>query len=184
MSDDSSIRLQVTIGGIAQRGNGAVMLLGEYDLASGVLLIDTEKTLAAGAKEKRIGDSATLSNNAQSEARDMLFTEEHLADAIRAFFDLDGRKLLILDEGLERLNPHSRLQVKSIEEKGRKYELAQDITDGQVAVLAMCWFAMKQAGVAAHMDALDDTEDDWDIMSVGLTGRGNGIKYGSDGWPR
>lgn len=183
-------RLQATIGGMsATIGERPVTLLGELDGPSGVLLIDIERPVDPTQRLQRVEDCALVTNDPAAADFDVLFTDEHIRGAIAAYFNFAGRGLLSLEDALARHNPGSNVEPDGIDEHGRKYRFAQNITNGQIAVIAMCWFAEQVQGFGRQIDALDDL--DTQIISVGMAGgkrvvgyaMGGKLPIGEDGWP-
>lgn len=190
-----SIRLQATIGGLATGGQGgAETLLGEMDLTSGVLLVDAARTVRAGEDEVRHEGCAALTNNPAAEEQDALFTDADIRDAIHDYFSFQGRGLLVLDDAVARHNPATKIEPDGLDERGRKYRIAPDMTNGQLAVIAMCWFALRQSACAVQLSAFDDFTADMDVITVGIPGAdqhrrviryeaGGTVAVGYDGWP-
>lgn len=192
MSD--TMRLQVSIGGYVPPGGtaDAVTVVGELDLGTGALLVAIARTVKPGQVEKRVPGAIVTTNNAATEDRDALFTDQDLRDAIDAYFDLAGRGLLVLDGSAERMNPSNKIEPDGLDERGRKYRFAPDIGNGQVAVLAMCWMARRQAGHQLVADSMDDYTDLQELHSIGIGAppdrqaryiMGGQIRLGPDGWP-
>lgn len=180
------VKLQVYIGGMAKQGGGAEMLLGVLDVSLGVLLIDRAATSPAGEPEQRRKDHVLCSNNPACDDRDALFRESDMRQAVDDYMRFSGRGLLALDGKVERHNPATKIEPDGLDERGRKYRFAPDISDGQVAVIAMCWLAARQqtiVGAQSHFDDLIDT----DVVTVGLPGGAreiySGLEIGPDGWP-
>lgn len=179
MSDSS--RLQVTIGGLATKGSEVHTLLGEIDAASGVLLVDFSVRVRAGEQEKRQEDCAVLTDNPTTKDRDMLFGEKDVAAAISDYFQFAGRGLLMIDESMAIFDPRSRIEPDGVDESGRKFRIAPDITNGQIAVMAMCWFAVRQRQVASSLEMMESFGDEmYEAFTVGLD---DGLRMGRDGWP-
>lgn len=187
-----SILLQVSIGGMSASGTG-VTLFGELDRASSVLLIDLYRDIRPGEAPKRAPGCAVLTNDPMSDDHDLLFTEDALRQAISDYYTFVGRDLLVLEPKVSRFNPQSAIEADGIDERGRKYRFAPGITNGQVAVVAMCWFALQQSAFASQVAALDDYAD-LSITSVGIHpaagnpktmgyAMGGKLAIGADGWP-
>lgn len=192
-----SIRLQATIGGFAAGGSvGAVTVFGEVDVVSGVLLIDAWAPVRPGDVEVRREGCAAVTNNAGTDDADMVFTEDELRDAIVDYFDTVSRGLLVLDQGIAGMNPESKIEPDGLDERGRKYRIANDMTNGQVAVLVLCWFAQRQSAMLTQIAAFDDYAD-LSVTTVGIpasprsaTGKriagyamAGKLPLGADGWP-
>lgn len=187
-----SIPMQVSIGGMSASGLG-ITLFGELDRASSVLLIDLSREIRPGEPVKRRRGCAVLTNDPLSDDHDLLFTEDALRQAIADYYTFVGRDLLVLDDKVSRFNPQSVIEADGIDERGRKYRFATNISNGQVAVVAMCWFALQQSGFASQIAALDDYAD-LSITSVGIHpaagnpktmgyAMGGKLAIGADGWP-
>lgn len=196
MNRDSSILIQASIGGLGV-GAGTEVVFGELDMPSGVLLIDRAITLRAGDPEIRRANCAVVTNNPSFDDRDELFTEDQFRRAIEDYFSLAGRGLLVLEDAVARHNPQAKIEPDGLDERGRKFRLAPDITNGQVAVIVACWFAMRQAGVAGHLEQLGDS-DDYTVITIGIPGivpgaspddeiqrfeMGGMLPIGTSGWP-
>lgn len=181
--EGQTIRLQATVGGMAAASGEVFTLLGELDQPSGVLLIDAAVKIPPGAKERRYEGCAAVSNNPASQERDILFTEADLRDAINAYFDFVGRGLLDLDEAVGRFNPTSAIENDGLDERGRKYRLAADMTNGKLAVIVMCWFALRQAAISQQIDAFKDYDDLDETVTIGMGPGYDGVRTRADGWP-
>lgn len=190
-----SIPLQVTIGGMGSAGQaGAETILGEFEPITGVLMIHKSIQVPPGSPEVRRGEAAVLTNNTSADDRDGLFNEDNIRDAIIDFFNLDGRGQLVLLDDVARHNPKNKIEQDGMDERGRKFRFGLDITNAQIAVVAMCWFAMKQGAVHAQLEVFDEFQD-MAITTVGMDrhdGRprhiagyamGGQIALGYDGWP-
>lgn len=195
MSAPGIILLQVTIGGLSTvSATGGETLFGGLEVGSGVLVVASSRKLAPGEREIRRADHAVLTNNASGDDFDGIFTEPDFQDAIRDYFSFAGRGLLVLEDAVAAHNPSNKIEPDGVDEKGRKFRIANDISNGQLAVIAMCWFALRQAGFASQLTAFDDLTDPR-ILSIGLPdepdspGRivrydmGGQLPIGADGWP-
>ena len=191
MSTSYTILLQATIGGFSSAAaTGGDTLLGELDIGTGVLLVDTHAAAPAGVAEVRRQDYAVVTNNSGAPDFDIVFTENDLRDAIADYFGFAGRGLLVLDQNVARFDPASKIEPDGLDERGRKYRIAQDMTNGQVAVMVLCWFAVRQSGFASQIASFDDLMD-VTITTVGIPGGGEAAGYamgskialGRDGWP-
>lgn len=190
------LNLQATIGGMAARSTeGGQTLTAMFDTVSGVLLVMSAKAMPAGAPEMRQRGHAVVTDNGNADDYDALFTEDQIRDAISDYFSFSGRGLLQFDGGAERMNPTSKIEADGVDERGRKYRVAADINNGQVAVLVLCWFAVRQAGFARQLAAFDDyanldmsvttvgLDDDAEVRQVVGYAMGGKLPLGADGWP-
>ena len=187
------VSLQVAISTMsANTGSGGEVLYGALDMGSGVLMIDVAQSIKPGVKPKRYKESAMATDDATAEDYDILFTEDLLQDAIRDYFSFAGRGVLDIGDAVQRHNPASKIEADGLDEHGRKFRLAQDITNGQIAVIVLCWFALKQDGYAKQIAAFDEQVDPI-VRSVGIPdaparkiagyAMGGKLALGADGWP-
>jgi hypothetical protein len=88
-----------------------------------------------------------ISNQVDDPNRDALFSEDELSDAIRAYHDMRAGGRLVMAPALQRHDPSNRIEADGVDERGTKYRISSDITAGQVAILAACWYARRQSGL-------------------------------------
>jgi hypothetical protein len=91
-----------------------------------------------------------ISNQVDDPHRDALFNEDELSDAIRAYHDMRAGGRLVMAPALQRHDPSNRIEADGVDERGTKYRISSDITAGQVAILAACWYARRQSGLQAQ----------------------------------
>lgn len=200
MSQPGILLMQATIGGMSLAGErGAAVVYAGFDTGLGVLLMAEGRRLGPGEAVPRRQGYAVLSNYAGSDS-DVVFAETDLQEAIRDYFAFAGRGLLEFADQVNAFNPQSKIEPDGLDESGRKFRVGNDISNGQVAVIALCWFAVRQSGFAAQLEAFDDMQDPR-IRSIGLPGdedddddgqrrravvryeMGGELPIGEDGWP-
>lgn len=125
----SSVRIQAEITGYQGQ---AVNLLGALDTESGLFIIARE--LGAG---ERMEGAIVISNDPRSERRDSLFTEEKLQNSIRLLFRAQATGMIELLASMSKHDPAHRIEKGDVDEHGTKYRLAPDVSNGNVAVLAL-----------------------------------------------
>jgi hypothetical protein len=125
----TTVRLQAEVTGYS---GPAVNLLGALDPDSGLLIV--AKELAVG---ERLDGSMVTSNDPRSERRDRLFSEDDLQDSIHLFFRAKSTAMLELLPHVAKHEPAHRIETNGMDENGTKYRMAPDITNGNVAVLAL-----------------------------------------------
>lgn len=125
----SDVLIQAEVSGYQGR---ATNLLGALDTDSGMLIV--VKELSVG---ERTANAIVISNDPRTERRDGLFTEDKLQDAIRLFFRATATEMVELHESMSKHNPAHKIQRDGIGENGTKYQLAPEVTNGNVAVLAL-----------------------------------------------
>ena len=188
----SIIALQATIGGLSAVSNsGGETVYGVLDVPTGMLLVDSSKTVEAGTPEKRGRGCAVVTNNGNCDDFDLLFTGDDLRGAIADYFSFAGRGLLTIEDAQQRHNPATKIEPDGVDEHGPKYRIANDISNGQIAVIVLCWFALRQAGFARQLSAFDEYAD-LEVTSIGIPASGKtAVSYamggrlpiGRDGWP-
>lgn len=95
--------------------------------------------------------------NTRSDAYDCLFTEEHWDEAIRAFKVSQGNETMTLADLTMRWQP--RIENDGVDEKGSKYRLHDDMTNGEVAILALVYFQQRQLAITTANNAMDSWTD-------------------------
>jgi CRISPR/Cas system-associated protein Csx1 len=135
------IPLQITITGY--QGKPATLFCA-YAPDTHILVVSVESAYRA----ERHATCTIVSNN-DSGLRDVGFDEGKLADAISAFYALQGgiaadgvSSRLVFDERGKRCNPAGSIDKDGINERGQKYRVSESITNGQMATLAACWYAI------------------------------------------
>lgn len=165
------VLLQCSVSGYS---GAAVTLLGAMDAGTGAVLVTADKKDGdAYTPLRKKPQFAFVANSTAAQGRDVLFTDEHLRDAIHTYFDFKARGLVRLDNSVAKHNADTRIEPDGVDERGRKYRLAEDITCGQVAVLVLCWFARRQQQVIGTVDAFEDIFDVYRAVSVGLPDEGD-----------
>lgn len=153
-------------------GGKPATVLGLYDPDNDTLTI----AKAPDYKRERVKESLVITNDQAAQVRDALFTADDFQAAINAYIAMrdgygrDGAtKRLILAADVERFNPRAAIDLDGYTETGARYKVNPDTSNGQVAVLAMCWHASKASGMYAAMSFAqelagddDDDEDDGD----------------------
>lgn len=101
---------------------------------------------------------------------DLYFQEEsHLEEAVKAFYTLDRAKILTLSNEIRQAyNPDNVIEVRKTDLSGRVYEINSDeSSNGAVAVMIICWAALKARGTARLLDdGKEPTQQDYDDFSV------------------
>jgi hypothetical protein len=101
---------------------------------------------------------------------DMHFQEvDHLDEAVKAYYTLDRAKILTLSNEIKQAyNPDNIIEVRKTDLKGRVYEINPDeVSNGAVAVMIVCWAALKARGTAKMLDEGNEpTQQDYDDFSV------------------
>jgi hypothetical protein len=190
------ILLQASVGGLAPHASDAAeTVIGALDVPTGVLLVHSTRPVKRGTLEVRQLGCAVATNNPATDDRDLLFQESDFRDAIGDYYSFAGRGLLVLADPVRKHDPSSKIEPDGLDERGRRYRFANDISNGQIAVVVMCWAALRQQAFARQLTAFDDFAD-LDVFSVGYAAAGSVgdgktqielagglITIGTDGWP-
>lgn len=147
----STVHIQAEISGYQ---GPAVNLLGALDTDSGLLIV--ARTLPLG---DRAPEALVSSNDPRTDGRDTLFDEDRLQDAIHNFFRAKSTGMVELLPAVNRYDPSNRIENNGIDEHGTKYRLHPDITNGDIAVLAMIDAAHRAYGTEAVADFASEMAD-------------------------
>jgi hypothetical protein len=160
-----AVSLQVVISGLA---GPAYVLHGGFEFSTGVLLLLEGSGITPGTDPGRmVDDSVVLSTPGACDDFDEAFTEDLYREAISEYNAMSGRGLLVYSEALHAINPVSKIEAVGLEDRGMKFNIAADMTNAHMAVIAMCWLALRQRGFAAQLEAFDDMPD-IETMTIGL----------------
>lgn len=129
-----------------------VSLLAMLDHASGVLAIAKEIRF----REEREEGFAFVTNT-RAPAYDCLFKEDQLAGAITVYKESEGSGVVALSESVAKFRP--RVDSDGVNEHGQKWRLHPDMSNGEVAVLALVHFMEQQRRIQGALDAMDDLMD-------------------------
>lgn len=151
MSDekDSTVLLRVNIAGFSGE---PVSLYGAFDHEEDLLLVSDSKTYDPGEATELL----KISNQERDTHRDDLVSDDDMQAAIRAFFEMDGLKLLALGEKAARHNPSNKIERDGVDEGGVRYRISPDITCAQVAVMFACLAASRQRTVNGALAFMEE----------------------------
>jgi len=131
-------------------------LIAFLDPATGVLAVVKHVVFREIADE-----GYAFVTNTRSDAYDSLFTEDHWEQAVRDFRIGEGNETLIFSDESSRFTP--RVETDGVDDKGQKYRLPSDLTNGEVAVLALVHFQQRQLAI----NVADDACDEWfDLLRI------------------
>ncbi|WP_313453317.1 hypothetical protein [Stutzerimonas nitrititolerans] len=145
------MKFEVSISGYGESGAMPVTLQCFHDTQENVLVILEEVPFA----EARTPGFAMITN-LPLQTRDFLFTDEHLRDGIRDYFARDAQGIIDIDARLVRFRPDAKIENDGIDERGPKYRLQPDISNGHVAILAAVAFVSAQAPINDAIEAVDE----------------------------
>lgn len=140
----SSVRIQAEITGYQGQ---AINLLGALDTDSGLFIVAKELPMG-----ERIDGAMVVSNDPRSERRDSMFTEDKIQDAIRLFFRAQATGMIELLQSMSKHDPAHRIEAQGLDEHGTKYRLSPDVSNGNVAVLALIFAADNTYKAASATD--------------------------------
>ena len=146
--------IQCNIGGFS---GAPVTLFSALDESTGLLTI---AAISAFHKDRRAG--CLVISNVRGLERDMAFTDEQIREAIDAWQAIrhdtvdGGASRLIYTERARRADPSSVIEPDGLDERGRKYRLAEHVANEAVATLATCLWASR---AESRTDVLDTVSD-------------------------
>lgn len=146
---DSTVLLRVNIAGFSGE---PVSLYGAFDHEEDLLLVSDSKAYDPGDAPELL----KISNQERDTHRDDLVSDDDLQAAIRAFFEMDGLKLLALSEKAARHNPSNKIERDGVDEGGVRYRISPDITCAQVAVMFACLAASRQRTVNGALAFMEE----------------------------
>ncbi len=144
----TTVRIQAEITGY---GGRVANVLGALDMESGLFIV--AKELAAA---ERVEDAIVVSNDPRAERRDSLFDEDKLQNAIRLFFRAQATSMIELLPNVTKFDPSHKIEANGLDEKGSKYRLSPDVSNGNVAVLALMDAADRAYGAQAATEFSDE----------------------------
>lgn len=153
------MKIQATIGGFAGEPCTMIALLDER---TGVLVI--AKTVKY--REERIAPDYSLVSNLALPDMDLTFEDKNLRDTIRAYYTRKAQLTLDLLPEVKRYEPDNRIEQDAVDEGGRRYRIAPDIQNGQVAVLAIVGLVESQSAFAAAVEMADELADFYRVESI------------------
>lgn len=148
-ANDKTILLRVNIAGFSGE---PVSLIGAFDHEDDLLLISDTKAYTDGDAPAML----KVSNQQRDKFRDDLVGDEQMQDAISAYFEMDGLKLLVLGDRALRHNPANKIERDGVGEGGVRYRISPDITCAQVAVMFACLAATRQRSVTGALSIMDE----------------------------
>lgn len=140
----------------------AVTIASVFDEKTGVLVVAKQ----IGYREDRPKPDMALVSNLDLQSCDFQFTDKHLRDAIRSYFTRRSQGMLDIDSSLARYLPDNRIEQDGVDESGRKYRIAPEIENGQIAVLATVAFIEAQKPISAAIDMANELSDFYRITSI------------------
>lgn len=148
-------KLQANIEGYLGR---PVSLFGVIDTDTGVLTVVKSSLFRQGRKT----DCVFINNSHRADC-DFAFDETKFKDAITSYYSLKGgmaadeqTPLLMIGSKVGASDPKSAIELDGISDTGMDYRIASDITNLQVAVLAMCLYTHQSVVVDDCINMFDE----------------------------
>lgn len=150
MSETASslVKFQVSIAGY----NGPATTLHCVIIKADNMLVIADEFPLEEARREGFG----MVTNLDLHAVDYRFSDELLRDAIQAYNTRQSQQTVDVLEKLARYSPSNAITNDGYDERGPRYRINPEITNGQVAVLAACAFADVQAPVNKALAMMDD----------------------------
>lgn len=147
---DKVVRIRANISGFS---GDPVSLRAALDSESGRIRVASEHPVELKDRPGWV----LLSNLPLGDQRvDVRFSQDDLRDAIGHYFSLEQVGMISYADGLERVNPASKIESDGMDERGRVYRISDDFGNRHAAVLAVAWIASRQIGLGAVNEAFDD----------------------------
>lgn len=153
------MKIIASIAGYGGAGAKPITLAATRDDATGIMTVLKE----VKHREEAPAGYAFVTN-VRLPNYDCLFTEENLQAAIQAYREGEGLTTFILADEVARNRP--RIETDGIDPKGQKYRLAADLTNGEMAVLALAYFQSRQRAVVSLTGQMDKIANLYDILSI------------------
>lgn len=144
----NKLKIQASIAGF----NGSpATLYALYDEKQNILVISKEVPF----RSDRFSDCLVVSN-VDVDDRDAFFAPEDFNEAMGLFFEMTGFGSIEISDAVARCNPMNQIEKDGVRESGKAaYNLAPDITNGQVAVLSIVWHVSKAKVISRGLDFQD-----------------------------
>lgn len=154
-------KIQASISGFSNRPCTVYAL---YDRDNQILVINKEADYRAG----RFQDCALVSNS-NLEDRDALFELDFLNESISSFFEMVNEDKLTIQDGASRCVPSNKIERDGVNENGKHiYRVADEISNGQIAVLAIVWYVSQSNSIATTLDFQDRLSGMGDLLADGM----------------
>lgn len=150
--------LQANIGGYKGR---TATVIGFLDLENHQLQIEISGKMVDKRFKSADGEEAGLISNQPLDDMDYQFSEQDFAEAFKAYRLYANSDRLLFSTDTQRAKP--MLEVDKITEKGSQFAIYGDITNEQVATLALCLFAKmaedSQIALAMYDEEKQESDD-------------------------
>lgn len=155
----AGMKIMVSIGGYGGAGAEPVTLMAFHYSALATLIVQSKI-----AYREEAAEGFAFVTNLRLKDYDCLFKEEHLADAITAFKEAEGMKTIVFEDEAARFRP--RIETDGVDTHGQKYRLNHEITNAEIAVLALAHFMSRQRGIESLGRMTDDIARLYQITSI------------------
>ena len=139
-----------------------IALASVLDENTGVLVIAKQLNYR---EDRPAPDMAVVSNLDLPEC-DFMYSDKRLRDSIRAYFARRGQGMVEIESILGRYLPDNKIEQDGVDESGRKFRIAPDIDNGQIAVLATVAFVEAQKHISSSMTLMDDLSEFYRVTSI------------------
>lgn len=153
------LKIQATIGGYGGVGSEPITLAALRDPVTGVLAIAKKINM-----REKADAGYSFVTNMRLASYDCLFREEDITEAIRLYRESEANATLVLSDETARYRP--RIEVDGMNESGQKFRLSNDMSNGEVAVLALVHFAERQRIINQTTDLTARISSLYQIISI------------------
>lgn len=155
----STMKIQSTIAGFSGE---PITMVGNLDEKTGVLVV----VKAVKFREERIAPDFALVSNLDLPELDFLFTDKLLRETIRSYYTRKAQLTLDIMTEASRFQPDNKIEQESVDEGGRRYRIAPDIQNGQMAILAMVAIVQAQSHVESAISMANEMADFYSVISI------------------
>lgn len=155
----AGMKIMVTIGGYGGAGAEPITLGAFKNNVLGVTVVKGKV-----AYREVPDEGVAFVTNMRLTNYDCLFRDEDLSGAIIAFKEAEGMGTFLFDDDAARFRP--RIESDGVDTNGQKYRLAADISNGEMAALALAHFLSRQRSVDAISHITSDIARLYQIHSI------------------
>lgn len=160
MSDTpAGMKIMVTVGGYGGAGAEPITLTAFKNNALGTTVI-----LGKVGYRDIPDEGFAFVTNLRLANYDSLFRDEDMGAAIVAFKEGEGMGTILFDDEAMKYRP--RIEIDGVDTKGQKYRLGGDMTNGEIAVLALAHFLSRQRSMSAVFNMSDELMRVYQIRSI------------------
>jgi len=105
-------------------------------------------------RKDRYMDSLIIADS-ELEERESFFTDEHMGDAIEAYYFMKNCGELVIEDVAAMANPENSIQPADTNNGQNRYMVKPELSNLHVATLATCWQVKRSKGIAKNLSMFD-----------------------------